>query len=93
MNRSVWDDYFQKKYGNDSFYSDRLGAAMEYLERHIDDFNEGKIGIVGKSISAVGRPMMVALYRAYAGCPDDMVSHDYPVSLILQMARENEKNS
>ena len=31
MNRSVWDDYFQKKYGNDSFYSDRVSVVAVRL--------------------------------------------------------------
>jgi hypothetical protein len=93
MKRSDWDVYFQERYADDSFYSDRFGAAMSYLDRNIDAFNEGSIAIAGESVSAVGKPLMLALYRAYGRCPDNMLSHEFPASLILGMAKEHEDKS
>ena len=89
MKQSDVDSYFSQRYGADRYRQPRMMAALSYLDRHLDDFNDGSIAIAASQQVAVGTPMMLALYRAYCNCPDNMILHDFPTSLILKMAREH----
>ena len=61
---------------------------MRYADRHLEAFNEGKIAIVGERNAAFGVPLAIALWRMYAGCPEDRLNEDFPTDVILGYARE-----
>jgi hypothetical protein len=86
------DEFFAAKYGaTASFHQRRLSAAAKYWNRHGASFDEGAIGIVTKSSGYLGMPTAMALWAMYSGCPEDSIDEDFPVNVMLDFAREAER--
>jgi hypothetical protein len=50
--------------------------------------NEGRLGIAGKKVSAIGRPFVEALWMIYSRTPDDHLKDDWPIEEVLELARK-----
>jgi hypothetical protein len=84
------ESYFAAKYGDRAdFHRLRLCAAVAYEKKYLDHFDEPPIAISGEGRTAVGKPLIDALFRLYRQCPDHMIDEDYPPDFVLELARES----
>ena len=91
---ALWSDHFQSKYPNDAAsHRRRFGAAMRYLERYSGDFGTASFAIDSTKTAVVATPVLLALHIVYTRCDDEMVSQDCPISVVLDYARQCERNT
>src|SRR5712671_507411 len=79
--------YFERKYGpTASSHRDRTMAAIVYLSRHIEDFNEGMHCIACNGGGMFAQPVLLALRIICTRVTEDELGTDWPVGDVKLMA-------
>ena len=93
MDWEAVQSHYSGKYGQDAGeYLERMFAALRFLEHNTESLSEGRIAIAGKNQSAVGRPLLGALWHICHQEPSENLAAKLTVGLVLENARELERN-
>jgi len=87
------ENYFYQNYPDDLFSCwkmMRLFAAYYWIVRHRHDVEREipQLAVTGDNGFGVSKHLAVALFRIYAANGDNLVAKDFPLDMVLKMARE-----
>jgi hypothetical protein len=85
------DSYFEKQFSDPAearYKADRLMAALSYWEANVQEFNSGKVSVVGQEKALLSGAMGYALYAYFGQMPEHQVGRAFPpVKDVRDMAQ------